>query len=274
MGALITFPAPVAGDPSNCIYGYVTASDTGDPIADLELQVQNLRTSECIYVTTGENGYYLAHLDDFSEWAEEDYIWIQSGYLAGYAICDPILYLSPIASPNYAYQFNLIGTPLTGGNEGGFYPIDLASMHMTNNEITQSGVQWGQGIYNEKEFIISDEYNGVDIIVSPCYFDDGTNDVAQNCDMTVIYTFTLLYRKHYQENEWHSQDTSTVTGSYTVHWHTIESGNPKNLYVHLSKDEAKNHYWDFCAFMSCDDDGVDWDTDHTYKVEQITFKFE
>ncbi|MEM2991117.1 MAG: hypothetical protein QXQ02_08050, partial [Halobacteria archaeon] len=49
---------PLTATPNNCIYGYVTKEDTGQPISGVEILFTLERTHETVATDTDEGGYY------------------------------------------------------------------------------------------------------------------------------------------------------------------------------------------------------------------------
>jgi len=58
---------PVTADGPTSISGYVTDDSTEDPIDDVELAFENLRTEETVYAQTNQYGYYYLALNSFTQ---------------------------------------------------------------------------------------------------------------------------------------------------------------------------------------------------------------
>ena len=262
---IMTIPTPAKAWPDNSIHGYVKIYGSGTPVEDLEIEAENLDTSESIYVETDEFGAYLVDLDEFTSWSTGDYIHLKPAAVGGYASCNPVIQLSSNVD-GYCYGFDLWLTFIPAGTS----VVKGASPHLTNNEEIPSGVIWQDLATNGNKVIGS---NDVTVTLHPCYTDDGYKDVPYQGSMNVNYDFTLYYR-HNGDNDWNIQDNSYISDYYTVSYHTYTSGNPTpNPYLSIDNADALFYTWDFKVKITCSDNGGNWDTGDDYIVTNFDFTY-
>ncbi|MEM4730121.1 MAG: hypothetical protein QXH42_10245 [Thermoplasmata archaeon] len=255
-------PLPMSADPINCIYGFVTAEDTGQPITDLEILFTNERTSETIAAETNEMGYYYISLDDFQQgWNPGDYILFDPEELENYYVCHAELFLS-LNIPNYAYQMDLIDTPIP--SQSGYEPVHFGSLAIHNRNRDQSHLNFAYSSGNT--VYLDQDSSGVDILATSCWTDDGSG-LSPGQSYTVYVTFEMKTRYHKLGGAWTRNDR--IDRQYDISYGENNNRNPPNLRVSYSKTELSNvilgDSLDIQFRISCAYDEMSWE-----KIGQVS----